>query len=304
MKKKITSWFIRLFWIAILGPILGIAGGVWFASMGWFGSLPSFEELESPKQNLATEIYASDGVLLGKFFYENRSPVTYDQLSPNLVNALICTEDERFRTHSGIDAKSLARAISGALTGRSSGGGSTITQQLSKMLFTDISYDRSSGIIYKIKRIVQRIMQKFKEWVISVRLERNFTKDEILSMYLNKFDFLYLAVGVKSAAKIYFNTSPDQLTIEQAAVLVGMAKNPSLYNPKRFPENALKRRNVVLGQMYRNGVIEQEMRDSLIRLPIELDFKRTNHNDGLAPYFREFLRKYMKDWLQENKKPM
>ena len=143
MKKKITSWFIRLFWIAILGPILGIAGGVWFASMGWFGPLPSFQELESPKQNLATEIYASDGVLLGKFFYENRSPVTYDQLSPNLVNALICTEDERFRTHSGIDAKSLARAISGALTGRSSGGGSTITQQLSKMLFTDISYDLS-----------------------------------------------------------------------------------------------------------------------------------------------------------------
>jgi penicillin-binding protein 1A len=291
-KNKLSTWFIRLFWLGILSPIIGIAGGVWFASMGWFGPLPSFEELENPQQNLATEIYASDGVLLGKFFYENRSPVTYDQLSPNLVNALIATEDERFREHSGIDAKSLARAIVGALTGRSAGGGSTITQQLSKMLFTNVSRSK-----------IERIKQKFKEWVISVRLERNFTKDEILTMYFNKFDFLYLAVGVKSAAKIYFNTTPDKLTIEQAAVLVGMAKNPSLYNPKRFPENALNRRNVVLGQMYRNGVIDEFERDSLVTLPIELDFKRTNHNDGLAPYFREYLRKYMKDWLKEHKKP-
>jgi len=292
LKKKLSTWFIRLFWLGILAPIIGIAGGVWFASMGWFGPLPSFEELENPQQNLATEIYASDGVLLGKFFYENRSPVIYDQLSPHLVNALISTEDERFREHSAIDAKSLARAIVGALTGQSAGGGSTITQQLSKMLFTNVSRSK-----------IERVKQKFKEWVISVRLERNFTKDEILTMYFNKFDFLYLAVGVKSAAKIYFNTTPDQLTIEQAAVLVGMAKNPSLFNPKRFPENAFNRRNVVLGQMYRNGVIEEAERDSLVTLPIELDFKRTNHNDGLAPYFREYLRKYMKDWLKENKKP-
>jgi len=292
LKKKLSTWFIRLFWLGVFAPIIGVACGVWFASMGWFGTLPSFEELENPQQNLATEIYASDGVLLGKFFYENRSPVTYDQLSPNLVNALISTEDERFREHSAIDAKSLARAIVGALTGKSAGGGSTITQQLSKMLFTNVSRSK-----------VERVKQKFKEWVISVRLERNFTKDEILSMYFNKFDFLYLAVGVKSAAKIYFNTTPDLLTIEQAAVLVGMAKNPSLFNPKRFPENAFNRRNVVLGQMYRNGVIEESERDSLVNLPIELDFKRTNHNDGLAPYFREYLRKYMKDWLKENKKP-
>lgn len=293
-KNKLSTWFIRLFWLGILSPIIGIAGGVWFASMGWFGPLPSFEELENPQQNLATEIYASDGVLLGKFFYENRSPVTYDQLSPNLVNALIATEDERFREHSGIDAKSLARAIVGALTGRSAGGGSTITQQLSKMLFTNVSRSK-----------IERVKQKFKEWVISVRLERNFTKDEILTMYFNKFDFLYSAVGIKSAAKIYFNTTPDKLTIEQAAVLVGMAKNPSLYNPhpRRFPKNSLKRRNVVLGQMYRNGVIDEFERDSLVTLPIELDFKRTNHNDGLAPYFREYLRKYMKDWLKEHKKP-
>ena len=292
MKRKLTTWFLRLFWLSILAPIFGITCGVWLASMGWFGPLPSFEELENPKQNLATEIYASDGVLLGKFFYENRSPVTYDQLSPNIINALISTEDERFRSHSGIDAKSLARAIAGALTGRSSGGGSTITQQLSKMLFTNVS-----------SNIFERIKQKFKEWVISVRLERNFTKDEILTMYLNKFDFLYLAVGVKSAAKIYYNTTPDNLSIEQAAVLVGMAKNPSLYNPKRFPKNALKRRNIVIGQMYRNGLIEEAEKDSLCKLPIVLDFKRTNHNDGLAPYFREFLRKYMKGWLKENKKP-
>ena len=292
IKKKFTTVLIRLFWIGILVPIFGIAGGVWFASMGWFGPLPSFEELENPQQNLATEIYASDGVLLGKFFYENRSPITYNQLSPHLVNALISTEDERFRAHSAIDAKSLARAIVGALTGKSAGGGSTITQQLSKMLFTNVSRSK-----------VERVKQKFKEWVISVRLERNFTKDEIISMYFNKFDFLYLAVGVKSAAKIYFNTSPDQLNIEQAAVLVGMAKNPSLYNPKRFPEKAFNRRNIVLGQMYRNGLIEEFEKDSLINLPIVLDFKRNNHNDGLAPYFREYLRKYMKSWLKDHKKP-
>ena len=260
--------------------------------MGWFGLLPSFEELENPQQNLATEIFASDGVLLGKFFYENRSPVTYNQLSPHLVNALISTEDERFRSHSAIDAKSLGRAIFGALTGTSAGGGSTITQQLSKVLFTNVSRSK-----------IERVKQKFKEWVISIRLERNFTKNEIITMYFNKFDFLYLAVGVKSAAKIYFNTTPDKLRIEQAAVLVGMAKNPSLYNPKRFPDNALKRRNVVLGQMYRNGVIQESERDSLLKLPIELDFKRNNHNDGLAPYFREYLRKFMKDWLKEHKKP-
>lgn len=292
MKRKLSTWFIRLFWLGILSPIIGIAVGVWFASMGWFGPLPTFEELENPQQNLATEIYAFDGVLLGKFFYENRSPVTFDQLSPNIINSLIATEDERFREHSAIDAKSLARAIVGALTGRSAGGGSTITQQLSKMLFTNVSRSK-----------IERVKQKFKEWVISVRLERNFTKDEILTMYFNKFDFLYLAVGVKSAAKIYFNTTPDQLTVEQAAVLVGMAKNPSLYNPKRFPENALKRRNVVLGQMHRNGLMTESELDSLSLLPIELDFKRSNHNDGLAPYFREYLRKYMKDWLKEHKKP-
>jgi len=292
IKKKLTTVLIRLFWIGVLAPILGITGGVWFASMGWFGPLPYFEELENPQQNLATEIFASDGVLLGKFFYENRSPITYNQLSPHLVNALIATEDERFRSHSAIDAKSLARALVGAITGKSAGGGSTITQQLSKMLFTNVSRSK-----------VERIKQKFKEWVISVRLERNFTKDEIITMYFNKFDFLYLAVGVKSAAKIYFNTSPDKLNLEQSAVLVGMAKNPSLYNPKRFEKNAFNRRNVVLGQMYRNGVIEEFEKDSLICLPIELDFKRNNHNDGLAPYFREYLRKYMKSWLKDHKKP-
>ncbi len=292
VKKKLISWIVLFFWVAILSPIFCILGGLWLASLGWFGPLPSFEELESPQQNLATEIYASDNVLLGKYFYENRSPVTYDELSPHLVNALICTEDERYRSHSGIDVKSLARAISGAIIGRSAGGGSTITQQLAKMLFTDVS-----------SNIFERIQQKFKEWLISVRLERNFTKDEILTMYLNKFDFLYLAVGVKSAARIYFNTTPDLLTIEQAAVLVGMAKNPSLYNPKRFPKKAFKRRNIVIGQMYRNAIINEAERDSLCNLPIELDFKRTNHNDGLAPYFREYLRKYMKGWLKENKKP-
>ena len=208
--------------------------------------MPSFEELENPKNNLATEIISSDGVTLGKYFFENRSKINYDELSPQLVNALLATEDIRFREHSGIDVRALLRAVKGQLTGSSAGGASTITQQLAKMLFTKTP---ASGI--------ERVMQKFKEWIIAVKLERQYAKDEILTMYLNRFDFINNAVGIKSAAQIYFNTTPKELSLQESAMLVGMLKNPSLYNPNRRLELTESRRNVVLSQMSKYDFISK-----------------------------------------------
>tara|TARA_A100001011_G_scaffold378200_1_gene442715 strand:- start:8496 stop:10757 length:2262 start_codon:yes stop_codon:yes gene_type:complete len=290
-KERINLIIILSFWLSLFFSVFFIFGGVYFASKGLFGPLPTFEQLENPSQNLATQVYSSDGNVLGTFYYENRTPVEYDDLSSDIINALISTEDERFREHSGIDLKSLLRASIGVFTGRYSGGASTITQQLAKMLFTDVS-----------SSLFERIKQKFKEWFISIQLERNFTKNEILTMYLNKFDFLYQAVGIKSAAKTYFNKLPKDLNMEESATLVGMLKNPSLYNPKKFPKNSLERRNIVLGQLYRNELIDKIKLDSISNLPLIIKFKRINHNDGLAPYFREYLRKFMKNWVKYNKK--
>ena len=290
-KERINLIIILTFWLSFFFSVFFIFGGVYFASKGFFGPLPTFEQLENPSQNLATQVYSSDGNVLGTFYYENRTPVEYNDLSSDMINALISTEDERFREHSGIDLKSLLRASIGIFTGRYSGGASTITQQLAKMLFTDVS-----------SSLFERIKQKFKEWFISIQLERNFTKNEILTMYLNKFDFLYQAVGIKSAAKTYFNKLPKDLNLEESATLVGMLKNPSLYNPKKFPKNSLERRNIVLGQLYRNELIDKIKLDSISNLPLIIKFKRINHNDGLAPYFREYLRKFMKNWVKQNKK--
>ncbi len=295
-KKKTNSLrkaFIRLtlfFWLILSVGILSIYGLFYGASEGWLGELPTFEQIENPESNFATEIISADGKVIGKFYDENRSPVKYDDLSPYLIDALISTEDERFRNHSGIDFKSLARAI--ATLGKG-GGGSTITQQLAKMLFTGTA-SRSKG---------ERIKQKIKEWVIAIKLERQYTKDEILTMYFNKFDFNYLAVGINSASKIYFNTTPKDLKIEEAAMLVGMCKNPSLFNPKRREELTTNRRNTVFYQMKRNGMLVQAEVDSLAVLPIELDFSPESHTRGIATYFREYLRGYMKVWLKDNLKP-
>lgn len=298
-KKKASegpNWTKRLIialWVVISTPFIIIGLGLLFASMGWFGKLPDIEEIEHPEDNFATQILSYDGQLLGKYYKENRTPVSYNELSPNLAKALIATEDERYRDHSGVDAKAITRAIVNKAIGRNAGGGSTITQQLAKMLFTGV---RDRGLVNGIK-------QKFKEWVISARLERNYTKDEIIAMYFNKFDFLYQAVGIKSAASIYFNKTQDNLNIQECAVLVGMAKNPSYFNPKKFPKRSKNRRNTVFNQMLRNEIITPAECDSLKQLPIELDFTRDGHIYGTSTYFREFLRQEMKKWAKTYKKP-
>jgi penicillin-binding protein 1A len=280
-------------WLLVFSPFLALIGVLYGTASGAFGSLPTFEQLENPQNKLATEIISEDGVVLGKYFFENRSNIKYDELPESLVNALVATEDVRFHSHSGIDVRALMRAVRGQLMGKkSSGGASTITQQLAKMLFTE---KPGSGF--------ERVMQKFKEWVIAVRLERQYTKEEIIAMYLNKFDFVNNAVGIKSAAQVYFNTTPAELSVQESAMLVGMCKNPSLFNPNRRPEMTQERRNVVMSQMKKYGYLTELEYDSLKVLPIVLDFKKASHNEGLAPYLREYLRGQLKTWCEEHSKP-
>ncbi|MFV8368746.1 penicillin-binding protein 1A [Flavobacterium sp. LB2R40] len=260
-----------------------------FASWGIFGSMPSFEDLENPDSNLATEIISADGVVLGKYFEKNRSQLKYSDLPKNLVQALIATEDSRFYEHSGIDGRGTLRAISSLGT---SGGASTLTQQLAKQLF------HGEGS----KFLPFRIVQKIKEWIIAIRLERQYTKNEIIAMYCNVYDFGNNSVGVSSAAKTYFSKEPKDLTISESAILVGMFKNSGLYNPIRNPQGVKNRRNVVLLQMEKGKIISNEEKERLQSLPIKLNFKLETHKDGTATYFREYLRDYMKKWAEENKK--
>ncbi|MFH2096481.1 MAG: transglycosylase domain-containing protein, partial [Bacteroidota bacterium] len=248
-------------------------------SLGSFGYMPSFEDLENPKSSLATQIYSSDQVLIGTYFRENRSNISYEELSPHLINALISTEDERFYSHAGIDPRSLGRVI--IFRGKK-GGGSTITQQLAKLFYHDPA-----------RNLFERASQKLNEWVIAIKLEKRYTKEEIIAMYFNKFDFLNLAVGIKSASKVYFDTTPDSLTIPQAAMLVGMAKNPALYNPLRRPELTLERRNVVFYQMLNAGYLTREQYDTLKNIPLEINYQKVDHKEGIATYFREYLRMTM-----------
>lgn len=277
---------LLLFWLGVLGPGIIAVLLMYLISVGSFGPLPSFEELENPNSDLATVVYSADGKVLGKYFKENRTNVNYEDISQNVHNALIATEDERFRSHSGVDMRGLTRAV--VFLG-SKGGASTITQQLAKMLFHG---KRDSNFI-------KAVLQKLKEWVISARLERQYTKDEILTMYLNKLDFVNNAVGIKSASNVYFNKEPFDLNIEEAAMLVGMAKNPSLFNPIKRPDTTLHRRNVVLSQMKKNDFISTELYDSLRALPLTLDYKIVDHKEGLAPYFREVLRAELKTLFSE-----
>lgn len=286
--SKYIKWFRYLF----LGGIIAFIGMFLLASWGIFGELPTFEELENPEKNLATEVISIDGKTIGKYAYENRTPVHYKDLPDNLVKALIATEDERFYEHSGIDFKATARAI--VKLGKD-GGGSTITQQLAKLLF------HGEGS----KNLVERVLQKVKEYVIAVRLERQYTKQEILTMYLNKQDFIFSAVGIRSASRIYFGKEPIDLKVEESAVLVGMLKNPRQFNPNReiSKNKSLNRRNVVLSQMLKNNFITEELKDSLQQQPIVLDFSPEGHSVGMATYFREYLRDYMKGWIKDNPKP-
>jgi len=290
-KSKLKKYAVRLFWILFLTPILSFI----FLMLGiaWFTDLPDVEELQNPESNQATVVYSSDGKELGRFYMENRVNVAYQEIDTDVINALIATEDERFREHSGIDARSLLRAIVKMGKG---GGASTITQQLAKMQFHQEESQTAS--------FTERIFQKLKEWIIALRLERLYTKEEILALYLNKFDFTYNAVGIKSSAKVYFSATPDSLKTEEAAMLVGMCQNPSRWNPIRFPENALKRRNIVLFQMQKNGFLTREQYDSLKMIPLVTHFNPETHNEGLAPYFREYLRdNYLKKWCAEHLKP-
>ena len=291
-QKALNSYYIKKFWQWFAYGFLSVIMLFLFSSVGFFGTMPSFDDLENPDSNVATEIISSDGELLGKFYLENRTPVKYEELPKHLVNALVATEDERFYEHSGIDAK---RTIGAVLKLAKDGGASTITQQLAKNLFHgERSRNKLVGVI-----------QKIKEWIIAVRLERQYTKQEIIALYLNQVDFVNNAVGIRSASKIYFNKEPKDLNIQEAALFVGMLKNPSLYNPnrKKREQLVLERRNTVLGQMQRNGFLSKEETEKLSKTPIELDFKLETHSDGLATYFREYLRDYLKKWAKEHKKP-
>ncbi|CDA93256.1 transglycosylase [Prevotella sp. CAG:1320] len=266
--------------------VLAATGGFIAIWNGWIGYLPELEDLQNPINRYATQVYSSDGKVLGTWHLnkENRVVVPYEKISPYVVNALVATEDERFYEHSGIDFWALGRAIvkRGILGQTEAGGGSTITQQLAKQLYSE-----------KAHSTLERLMQKPIEWVIAIKLERNYTKQEIIALYLNYFDFLHNAVGIKTAANTYFNKEPSQLDICESATLVGLCKNPSLFNPVRYPERARQRRNVVLAQMLKVGYFTQAQYDKERVKPLKLDFHRIDHKDGTATYFREFLRLYM-----------
>lgn len=280
MNSGFRKVFAKWFWLIFA---LGLALVVFFfvgIAKGWFGYMPPLEDLQNPKNKYASEVFSNDAVSLGRYYRtENRVSVNYEEISPYVINALVATEDARFYSHSGIDSKGFVRAL---LTLGKAGGGSTITQQLSKQL-----YSPTAGSTF------ERLLQKPNEWVIAVQLERLYSKDEIIMMYLNQFDFLYNAVGIKSAAQVYFGKKPIDLAAEEAAVLIGMCKNPSLYNPIRHPERTLNRRNTVLNQMEKYGFLTETECDSLKQLPMEIDYHSVDHKEGTAQYLREYLRQIL-----------
>jgi penicillin-binding protein 1A len=288
-QTKDIQYYKKKFWAIFFYGLAGVFLFFLLASWGVFGSMPTFEELENPNSNLATEVISADGVTIGKFYNENRSPIKYSDLPKHLVDALVATEDERFYEHSGIDAKGTLRAITSLGT---SGGASTITQQLAKQLF------HGEGS----KFLPFRIVQKVKEWIIAIRLEKQYTKQEIIAMYFNVYDFNNYAIGIRSASKTYFSKEPKDLTIDEAAMLVGMFKNSTLYNPVRNVKGVTNRRNVVLMQMQKAKIITEAQRNQLKEAPIELKFQLQTHKNGIATYFREYLRDFMKNWAKENKK--
>lgn len=273
-------------WTLIILGVLAAAGAFYAIYEGWIGYMPPIEDLQNPINRFATQVYSADGKVLGTWNYnrENRVVVDYTQLSPSLIKALVATEDARFYDHSGIDFIALGRAVvkRGLLGQKSAGGGSTITQQLAKQLYSGTAHS-----------VMERMLQKPIEWVIAVKLERNYTKDEIIAMYLNYFDFLHNAVGIKTASNTYFSKDPKDLTVTESAVLIGLCKNPSYFNPVRHPDRSLERRNVVLHQMAKEGYLTQEEYEKYSAEPLNLKFHVADHKDGLATYFRDFLRRYM-----------
>jgi penicillin-binding protein 1A len=295
-KKKRTKTHsykkpIRLLWAIFIAGIVGIFLLFGGAAMGWYGPMPDLQQLENPNTNLASQIISSDGVTLGKYYFDdNRTPITFEELPTNMVNALIATEDERFYDHAGIDWKGTLRAF--VYLGKR-GGASTITQQLARQIFVGV----------RSRNKIKTVLQKAQEWVIAIQLEQRYTKKEILAMYLNKYDFGYQADGVQSAAKIFFNKTPQTLSIEESATLVGMLKNSSLFNPIRRAERVRERRNTVFKQMLRNELITPQAMDSLSELPLEITYTPESHREGLATYFRAYLKEFMDGWIKANPKP-
>lgn len=282
---------LKLFWIVFSIGILSFVSIFLAAGFGLLGKMPEFRQLENPKTNLATQIFSADNKVIGKFYYnDNRTPLYYEEIPKNLIDALIATEDERFYDHSGIDLRSTLRAV--VYLGEK-GGASTVSQQLARQLFTGV----------RSRNTLDAVIQKIKEWVIAVQLERRYAKKEILTMYLNLYDFNYNADGLRSAANIYFSKEPSELLLEESAMLVGMLKNSSLYNPIRRPELVTSRRNIVFQQMFRNEMLTQKEVDSLQQLPLQIQFNPQSHREGLATYFRAYLRQFMLNWIQDNPKP-
>ena len=282
---------IKLFWILFSIGILSFVSIFLAAGFGLLGKMPEFRQLENPKTNLATQVFSADNMVIGKFYYnDNRTPLYYEEIPKNLIDALIATEDERFYDHSGIDLRSTLRAV--VYLGEK-GGASTVSQQLARQLFTGV----------RSRNTLDAVIQKIKEWVIAVQLERRYAKKEILTMYLNLYDFNYNADGLRSAANIYFSKEPSDLLLEESAMLVGMLKNSSLYNPIRRPELVTSRRNIVFQQMLRNEMLTQKEVDSLQQLPLQIQFNPQSHREGLATYFRAYLRQFMLNWIQDNPKP-
>ena len=289
--KKTYRREIKLFWYVFFFGLFSFVGVFVAAGFGLFGKMPEFRQLENPKTNLATQIFSSDNKILGKFYYnDNRTPLDYEEIPKDLIDALIATEDERFYSHSGIDLRSTMRAI---IYLGEKGGASTVSQQLARQLFTGV----------RSRNTLDAVIQKIKEWVIAIQLERRYSKKEIITMYLNLYDFNYNADGLRSAANIYFSKEPSDLLLEESAMLVGMLKNSSLYNPIRRPTLVISRRNIVFQQMLRNQMLSQKEVDSLQQLPLKIQFNPQSHREGLATYFRAYLRQFMLNWIEENPKP-
>ena len=285
LKYIITIWGI--FFFGVFSIIILFSG----AALGLYGPMPDLQQLENPRTNLATQIISSDDVILGKYYFDdNRTPIIFDEIPTHTIQALIATEDERFYEHSGIDWRGTLRAF--AFLGKR-GGASTISQQLARQIFVGV----------RSRNLLKTVLQKAQEWVIAIQLEKRYTKNEILTMYLNKYDFGYQADGIRSAAKIFFNKTSKELSIEESATLVGMLKNSSLYNPIRRPELVKKRRNIVFQQMLRNKLLSTEEVDSLSKLPLKIIYTPESHREGLATYFRAYLKDFMDDWINENPKP-
>ncbi|HYI77417.1 MAG TPA: transglycosylase domain-containing protein, partial [Chryseolinea sp.] len=302
-----STWFkklIKAIWILFLCVIIGVPLYVYsvrFDLLGLFGGMPSLKAIENPENDLSSQLITADGVSLGSYFRYNRSQVTYDQLSPELVNTLLYSEDHRFYDHSGLDFQAYLRVVYGILTfnSDSKGGGSTITQQLAKNLYTQ--NPELQGSLSRLGKLPSRVIQKTKEWIIAIHLERNFTKEEIIAMYLNTSDFSSNAYGIKVAAQTYFNKLPDSLNLKEAAVLVGMLQAPSFYNPKRNPNNALSKRNDVLFKLFKHGYIKTRAEYEELKLqPIELKYSIENHNMGLATYFRTVIKNDLMAWCKEH----